>query len=681
MAKLSIKFQVLLLVIVSLVMLTAVSTFISVSESKEALLENSYERLRTANEVKKHSLKQFFAHRITDITVLAQSESIGKLLDEMNGVLWNNDISESDPFPIDHELVRIKTSLYHDFLLNFTKAYGYYDALILSVEGGHVMYSAAQGADYGTNLSSGPYKQSPLAEVWIKTLKNNRATFVDMRPYAAKNNEPVMFIGIPIESYGSVEGVLVFQLNDEAINNVMKFREGYGKSQEDYLVGPDKLMRSNSFLEPINHTVKASFANPEQGSVNTEAVTLALSEKSGEKIITDYLGNSVLSNFSPLDVGKDLKWAIISEIDEAEILETPNKMQIKLVVIALILLAVIILISVLIINKSVVKPLDIFKKRLLQIGDNNDLTLSVNTNAPLEINQMAVSFNNLMHSLCDLIGTSKSSSSQNAVISNQLSSNAMGVGKNAERSVEIVREATQQAGIIKNEIVNSIGNAQESKKDIMRANQNLNGARDEIITLTSLVQKSAEIEVGLSTKMETLSHDASEVKNVLNVISDIADQTNLLALNAAIEAARAGEHGRGFAVVADEVRKLAERTQKSLTEINATINVIVQSVMDASTQMNHNSEEIQNLAHKASDVEMKINETVAIVNEAVLASDKTVNDFEKTGRDVELIVSKIDEINEISSTNANSVEEIAVAVEHLNGLTEELRSKLDEFRT
>ena len=99
------------------------------------------------------------------------------------------------------------------------------------------------------------------------------------------------------------------------------------------------------------------------------------------------------------------------------------------------------------------------------------------------------------------------------------------------------------------------------------------------------VQNSAHTEMELAHKIQQLSSDADQVKNVLTVISDIADQTNLLALNAAIEAARAGEHGRGFAVVADEVRTLAERTQKSLVEINATINVIVQAIMDSSDQM------------------------------------------------------------------------------------------------
>jgi methyl-accepting chemotaxis protein len=304
---------------------------------------------------------------------------------------------------------------------------------------------------------------------------------------------------------------------------------------------------------------------------------------------------------------------------------------------------------------SISNPLNDFKQTLLNISANNDLTIRANEDAPLELAQMAKGFNELIQTLRDLIEASKYSSNENVTISHKLSNSAIGVEKNVEQSVAVVDEATNKANRIKDEIKEAIIVAQEGKQEIIFANENLQVARNDIVALTLKVQNSAQLETELARRMEILSHDANDVKNILGIISDIADQTNLLAPNAAIEAARAGEHGRGFAVVADEVRKLAERTQKSLSEINATINVIVQSIVDVSGQMNDNSIEMQVLSDSASDVETKINNSVSIVNQAVHESDKTVSDFEKTGENIESIVLQISKINEISSQNARIV--------------------------
>ena len=681
MKKFSIKIQILLLTTLSLTLLAMITTYIASSKSKNALIANSYSQLTTVRDVKKNQIENSFKNCVVDIDVLANSNNLQNITWDLLTVYNDLEVKENEPFPVNDPSAKEQRLPHEVYFQKYLKDYGYSDIYVIAAEHGHVMYSAAKKSDYGTNLTYGSLKDSGLGEVYKKTLQNNRPTFVDMKPYEPDDNSPAMFIGTPIVVSAEVKGVLVFKIDNMLIKNVMQYRQGYGASQEDYLVGPDKLMRSDSYLDPKGHSIQASFANPSNGSVNTEASNEALAGKTDTKIVIDYNNNPVLSSFSTISVGEDFKWAILSEIDEAEVLSVPNSIRNTLIIYSLILLVIIIAISIFLINKSLIKPIEKFKETLLNIGNNKNLTLKVDENAPLELSQMAKSFNDLIKELKDLIETSKTSASENASISHELSTTAMGVGENVEKSVVVIDEATKKANEIKNEIQNAISDAIESKKDIIKANDNLNLARDEIVTLTHKVQSSAQLEIELSNRMQTLSHEANEVKNVLEIISDIADQTNLLALNAAIEAARAGEHGRGFAVVADEVRKLAERTQRSLTEINATINVIVQSIIEVSSQMNSNSEEIQELSESATDVERKINESVSIVKEAVKASDKTVNDFEKTGRDVEFIVSQVSQINEISSKNARNVEEIAAAAEHLNAMTDELHAKLEIFRT
>lgn len=373
--------------------------------------------------------------------------------------------------------------------------------------------------------------------------------------------------------------------------------------------------------------------------------------------------------------------AKVAEMREAasdEVMASTSKMIIVSIVISIILMFVVSYVA----NKTIITPINNILHVTSDLAEGEgDLTKRIIVNSNDEIREIAKYMNQFIEKVHSSIADVKLSSVENSSISHELSTTSLGVGRNVEKSVEIVDETTQKANQIAQEILTAIDAALKSKDEIIEANGILDEVKNEIIELTKKVQLSAEHEVELATSVEALSKDAEEVKGILEVISDIADQTNLLALNAAIEAARAGEHGRGFAVVADEVRKLAERTQKSLSEINTTISVIVQSISSASEQMNINSEDMNALALISEDVESKISKTAMIVNKAAEASDNTAKDFERTGEFINEISGNINEINTISTTNARNVEEIASAAEHLNNQTTNLAEKLKQFQT
>ena len=372
------------------------------------------------------------------------------------------------------------------------------------------------------------------------------------------------------------------------------------------------------------------------------------------------------------------------EIDEisAAMRADANENTRNFIIIAIAVMVLSLIIAMIYSKLSITKPLNelILRATNLSSGDG-DLTRKLEVVGKDEIAKASEAINKFIEKVRVLIAEAKNISSENSSIANELSSTSMQTGRGVESSSKIVGGASKDCAAIQSNMNESIEVAKVGKDNLQKALTYVDQTLNTISNLSSEIAQTSNIEHEMAGKIEQLSRDAEQVKSVLVVINDIADQTNLLALNAAIEAARAGEHGRGFAVVADEVRKLAERTQKSLTEINATINVIVQAISDSSEQMSINSRQINELTGVANDAQNTIKDMSEIMRSAISLSDKTIEDYIKTGRDIDDIVKNIDGISQISSENARSVEEIAAAAEHLNKMTDTLNAKLGEFRT
>ena len=375
--------------------------------------------------------------------------------------------------------------------------------------------------------------------------------------------------------------------------------------------------------------------------------------------------------------------SVAQEVKEAHenSVETASTSETSIMIETFIIVALMIF-GAFVMTRQIVKSINRFivVAKDLAEGDG-DLTKRVNLQTKDEIGEASNYIDAFIVKIQELVRVGKSSSDENLAVSEELSSTSNSIKVHTLEQGEIVAQTSSLTVDIEKIIENNIEENNQAKDDVDSVNIILSDAKDNILTLTKNIQSNAEKEVALAEKLNQLSHDADQVKEVLNVISDIAEQTNLLALNAAIEAARAGEHGRGFAVVADEVRKLAERTQKSLSEINATINVVIQSITDSSDEMNNNSEEFQKLTEISNEVEDKILQTTESMSKATAVMDKSLQASKTIGSSVKTIVTQVEKIEEISTNSAQSAEEIVKSSEHLYKMTNDLNNKLNSFNT
>ncbi len=333
-------------------------------------------------------------------------------------------------------------------------------------------------------------------------------------------------------------------------------------------------------------------------------------------------------------------------------------------------------------SREVIRPIDELRNRIRALVEGDkDLTRRIKVTRENEFAQSAYAVNDFVGIIQDTINEVKSLGQQNSAIAHTIADASSSIGKSIEKEAVIVSDTTNKSESIKVTLDRSIDVARQTEEKVTQANQGLIEAKDALHELVVQVEGFMQTEIELSDELSHLRNDADQVKDVLSVIKDIAEQTNLLALNAAIEAARAGEHGRGFAVVADEVRKLAERTQKSLTEIEISVGTIVQSTNDASDKMSDNAGKMAKLTEISADVEGMIDSTSEVMAESVKVSNVSLQDSIVIVDEIDWIITKVGEINVHSNSNRQSVDQIIEDLQRLEEVARSLEKRIDEFKS
>ncbi|TMP68871.1 methyl-accepting chemotaxis protein [Pseudoalteromonas sp. S1609] len=389
---------------------------------------------------------------------------------------------------------------YHPYLRDMTNINEFYDIFIIDPTNGNIVYSVYKEVDFATSLQTGPYAKSNLASLFqqLKDSSNPQTiAFADYKQYSPSYNAPASFIGKPIVVDGKTIAILAAQLSIEDINSIMKERDGLGESGETYLVGPEGLMRSDSYIDPINHSVESSFRNPNKGTVNTLSVIKALKNEKGQHVISDYNNEMVLSAFAPVNVF-NIRWALIAEMDEQEAFESITTLSQQLIIILLITIFIV-TIAAYWFARTLTKPIHALADTMKKVEQQGDFSLRATVYSSDEIGVSTQAFNTLLDAL------QLSISETNRVM------NHMAAGKFDQRieapcrgELDTLKQATNDCASSLNGAINELNNIAIAMAD---------GQFD--------IQINASMSGELGTLKSNINQSLSSINNTMNSIVDI----------------------------------------------------------------------------------------------------------------------------------------------------------------
>ncbi|MED3655150.1 MULTISPECIES: methyl-accepting chemotaxis protein [Heyndrickxia] len=366
--------------------------------------------------------------------------------------------------------------------------------------------------------------------------------------------------------------------------------------------------------------------------------------------------------------------------------QTINNAILLVILISAISIIVLILIG-LFITKMIVKPTNHIAK-LLSKAENGDFTVKGTYQSKDEIGKLTASFNNMISGLQGIIKTVRDTSQQVAAASEELTASADQTTAATEHVATAIQEiasgAEQSSAKIEensnslNEILHGVTRIAESSTNVSELSRETSTEAEEggnsvegTLSQMKFIHESVN---NLNEVIQTLSNRSYEIGKILDVISGISDQTNLLALNAAIEAARAGEHGKGFAVVADEVKKLAEQSQTSTQSIANIINSIQMDIKNSLEMMN----EVTNNAEQGVTVTIETSQKFKAIIDQTKNIAPQIEEITATVQQISASVEEVStsakEVSMHSQENASSSEEVAASTEQQLASMEEINS-------
>lgn len=580
--------------------------------------------------------------------------------------------------------------MYHPWFRELQQSSSYYDVFLFNAEG-ELIYSVFKETDYATGFAtsaSGPWAESGLGRAFrsaMATQSSQPIVFEDFAPYGPSADAPASFMAHAVrDADGNPIGVLAFQLPVDLISDTIASVTGLGESGEVVLIGEDGLMRNDSRwttdIEDILTTeLEAPFIDE----------AFATGSGTGEAVLhRDTTMRSLARSFT---IGNS-NFAIVSmkSVDEmlAPVVETRNQM----ILIGAILIAIVGVIGLLI-SRSITRPITSLVEEMRELSAGNTNVALDGSARPDEIGDMskAVSvFRDAMIERERLEGETSQAAAERRERQHQVDTLITQFQADVEKILEAVSAdagvMTTTAGTLtkvaasSNEQATSAAAASEEAstnvQTVAAAAEQLSASITEISRqvekTTQIVGEASKHAQSTNKQVEHLAQTADKIGNVISLIQDIAEQTNLLALNATIEAARAGEAGKGFAVVASEVKGLANQTARATGDIGQQISEIQSSTQDAVAAINQ-------ISSTMGDVDQFMGAIAASVEQQGMATDEISHNVAQAASGTQSVVGNISGVTDATTQTSLSADEVNQAAGSVTENTRQLNETISTF--
>ncbi|MEO9904145.1 methyl-accepting chemotaxis protein [Nisaea sp.] len=450
---------------------------------------------------------------------------------------------------------------YHPFFKEYLEEFAFYDIFLFEPKEGRIVYSVFKELDYGTSFVDGPYSGSAFGRAVQEIIRNQSddLVFVDFEPYEPSYNQDAAFLLAPLKDEGQLIGIIAFQMPVDRINAIVNKEIAGFETAETFLIGANGELRS----------VPENAGNLAIGSsISSDVVTRVLDSTAGLVSAENRKGVPVIAGFEQVSL-PGLDWKIILSVSDEEAMADANA-------------------SI----RDALINLGVFSLLILACGYG----LGVYLLRPVQA--LGRDFHEIV---VGAMNAQKKASKQSKIAAGSM--------------VSMAEETSRQGSVVKE---NSVAAAQNVTV-VAAAMDQMASSIQEIakgVTKTSSLTDDASARAQVATSsLEHLEIATQRISGVVTLIKDIANKTDLLALNASIEAARAGDAGRGFAVVAEEVRKLATQTTSSTEEIGTEVDNVTKAVRDNVSGIRGITEAIELVRDQAATMSAAAEEQGAVTSE------------------------------------------------------------------